>query len=270
MVMDLSRSSSARAQPFLRKVPEVIALFWVAKVLTTGMGEATSDFLVRAISPFIAVAIGAVGLVVALVLQFAWRRYNPWVYWLAVAMVAIFGTMAADVLHVEIHIPYVISTVFFSIVLAAVFIVWYASEETLSIHTINSPQREAFYWVTVMTTFALGTAAGDMTATTLHLGFLLSGVLFAGLIAVPAVAHRWLGLNAIFAFWFAYIITRPLGASFTDWLGVSHARSGLAWGTGAVSIGTALIIVGGVAYLAVTRRDVAEAPTGTGRNMRPS
>jgi len=268
--MGIPQLSVARERRFLRKVPEVIALFWVAKVLTTGLGEATSDFLVHALAPVVAVAIGAVGLAIALVMQFKARRYNAWIYWLAVAMVAIFGTMAADFLHVELLIPYVVSTVFFAVALTAVFTVWYATERTLSIHTIDSPRREAFYWLTVMTTFALGTAAGDMTATTLHLGFLLSGVMFAGLIAVPAVAHRWLGLNAIVAFWFAYILTRPLGASFADWLGVSHARSGLAWGTGAVSIGTAILVGGVVAYLAVSRRDVEGTFTGTERNTRPN
>ena len=197
-----------------------------------------------------AVAIGAVGLAIALALQFAARRYNAWIYWLAVAMVAIFGTMAADFLHVELGIPYVVSTVFFAVVLAAVFGVWYRTEHTLSIHSIDNPRREAFYWLTVMSTFALGTAAGDMTATTLHLGYFVSGVVFTLLIAVPAVAHRWFGLNAIVAFWFAYIVTRPLGASFADWLGVSHARGGLNWGTGGVSIGTAILITGVVAYLA--------------------
>jgi uncharacterized membrane-anchored protein len=261
MVMSLPQLSVARERSFLRKVPEVIALFWVAKVLTTGLGEATSDFLVHALAPIVAVAIGAVGLAIALGMQFGSRRYNAWIYWLAVAMVAIFGTMAADFLHVELHVPYAVSTVFFAIALAVVFGVWYASERTLSIHTIDSPRREAFYWLTVMTTFALGTAAGDMTATTLRLGFLLSGVLFAALIAVPAVAHRWLGLNAIVAFWFAYIVTRPLGASFADWLGVSHARTGLNWGTGAVSIGAAILVGGVVAYLAVSRRDVTDRRT---------
>jgi uncharacterized membrane-anchored protein len=270
MEMDLPRYAAKRDQPFLRKVPEVIALFWVTKVLTTGLGEATSDFLVHAIAPIVAVAIGAAGLAVAMSLQFASRRYNPWVYWLAVAMVAIFGTMAADFLHVEVHIPYAISTVFFTVALALVFSVWYATERTLSIHTINTARREAFYWVTVMTTFALGTAAGDMTATTLRLGFLLSGVLFAILIAIPAVAHRWLAMNAIFAFWFAYILTRPLGASFADWLGVSHARTGLGWGTGSVSIGAAAVLIGVVGYLAISHRDVADAPTDARRTMRSS
>jgi uncharacterized membrane-anchored protein len=251
--MDSRPSVPTPVRISFRKVPEVTAAFWIAKVLTTGMGEATSDFLVHQLAPIVAVAIGAVGLAVALVLQFGARRYNPWIYWLAVAMVAVFGTMAADFLHVELGIPYVVSTAFFAVVLAAVFIVWYRTEHTLSIHSIDSPRREAFYWLTVISTFALGTAAGDMTATTFHLGYFVSGVVFTVLIAVPAVAHRWFGLNAIVAFWFAYIVTRPLGASFADWLGVSHARSGLNWGTGAVSIGAAILIAGVVAYLAATQ-----------------
>jgi uncharacterized membrane-anchored protein len=250
-VIDLPRFSALAGRPYHRKVPEVTPAFWTTKVLTTGMGEATSDYLVHQLAPIIAVAFGAAGLGVALVLQFSARRYNPWIYWLAVAMVAIFGTMAADFLHVELGIPYVVSTAFFSVALVVVFAVWYSVERTLSIHTIDSPRREAFYWLTVVTTFALGTAAGDMTATTLHLGYLVSGVLFTVLIAMPAVAHRWFGLNAVVAFWFAYIVTRPLGASFADWLGVSHARGGLDWGTGAVSIGTSIIIVAVVAYLAL-------------------
>ena len=236
----------------LRKVPEVTAGFWIAKVLTTGMGEATSDTLVHQINPVFAVGLAAVGLVVTLGLQFAVSRYQRWIYWLAVVMVAIFGTMAADVLHIELKVPYLVSTIFFAIVLAAVFTVWYRSEHTLSIHTIDTRRRETFYWLTVMATFALGTAAGDMTATTLHLGYFVSGLLFMVLIAVPTVAHRWFGLNAIFAFWFAYIITRPLGASYADWIGVSHARGGLNWGSGGVSIGMTVLIVIVVAVLAAT------------------
>ena len=150
------------------------------------------------------------------------------------------------------------STIFFAVVLAAVFAVWYSSEHTLSIHTINTRRRETFYWLTVMATFALGTAAGDMTATTFHLGYFVSGVFFTVLIAVPAVAHRWFGLNAIFAFWFAYIVTRPLGASYADWLGVSHARGGLNWGSGSVSVGMTVLIVIVVAVLARARRDAPD------------
>jgi uncharacterized membrane-anchored protein len=239
------------------KVPEVTALFWVTKVLTTGMGEATSDYLVYRINPVIAVGLGGIGLVICLALQYFRRQYSTWIYWLAVVMVAVFGTMVADVLHVGLGVPYVVSTTVFGVTLALIFVAWYASERTLSIHSIYTRRREAFYWATVMATFALGTAAGDMTASTMGLGFLASGVLFTVVIAVPAIAHRWLGLNAIVAFWFAYIVTRPLGASYADWLGVPAIRGGLGLGRGPVALGLTVIIVGLVWYMAATREDVA-------------
>src|SRR5580700_6779429 len=231
------------------KVPQITIFFWVTKLLTTAMGEATSDYLVRVLNPVLAVGLGGLALIGALVMQFRSPRYVPWIYWLAVAMVAVAGTMAADVLHKQFGVPYGVSTPFFAIVLAAVFVAWHRTEQTLSIHSITTPRREAFYWLTVIATFALGTAAGGMTATTMHLGYLVSGMAFTVLIAVPAVAHRWLGLNAIVAFWFAYILTRPLGASYADWLGVSHARGGLNLGSGAVSIGSTVLIVIAVAVL---------------------
>ncbi|WP_273886701.1 hypothetical protein [Rubrobacter naiadicus] len=242
-------------QRALRKVPEVTVHFWIVKVLTTAMGETISDYLVYHINPYIAVVAGGVGFAAAMLLQFAARRYMAWVYWVAVAMVAIFGTMVADVLHVVLGVPYFVSTIFFAVVLALVFVSWYASEKTLSIHSINNPRRELFYWTTVITTFALGTAAGDMTASTLGLGYLASGILFAILISVPAVAWYRFNMNPIFAFWFAYVLTRPLGASFSDWMGKPPSWSGLGWGTGPVSVGLALLFIGFVGYLARTKRD---------------
>ena len=233
-------------------------LFWVTKVLTTGMGETASDFLAHQMDPVVAGALGLLGLVVALVLQFRARRYVPWVYWLAVAMVSVFGTMAADVVHVILGIPYAVSTGFFLVALGVVFLTWQRTEGTLSIHSITTRRREVFYWATVLTTFALGTAAGDLTATTMHLGYLASGVLFAVVIAVPAVAHRF-GLNAVLAFWFAYVVTRPLGASFADWMGVPPARLGLGWGTGPVTLALAALIVVLVGYLQVTHADTPES-----------
>jgi uncharacterized membrane-anchored protein len=246
---------SNHARHALAKVPGVTIFFWIIKLLTTGMGETSSDFLVKAINPMIAVGIGGIGLAVALVLQFTARKYVPWIYWLTVVMVAIFGTMAADVLHIVIGIPYLVSTLFFAMVLAVIFSLWYKTERTLSIHSIYTRRREFFYWATVLVTFALGTAAGDMTAMTMHLGYLSSGILFAIVIAVPAIGYYWFNLNEIFAFWFAYIITRPLGASFADWMGVSHARSGLGWGTGPVSLALAILIFGFVGYLTLTHKD---------------
>jgi uncharacterized membrane-anchored protein len=250
-----SPSGGDRSNPGARKVPEVTVFFWITKVLTTAMGEATSDYLVHRLDPITAVGLGAIGLTIALMVQFSARRYVAWIYWLAVVMVAIFGTMAADVLHIKFGVPYIASTVFFAIALSGVFALWYASERTLSIHSIITRRREMFYWLTVVTTFALGTAAGDLTATTMHLGYLVSGAVFASLIVIPALAYRYLRLNAIVAFWFAYIVTRPLGASFADWMGKSHRVGGLALGDGVVSFGLTVLIVGFVGYVSVTGID---------------
>lgn len=241
----------------LRKVPEITIFFWIIKLLTTAMGESTSDYLVYNINPYIAVCLGGVGLVVALLLQLYVRRYVAWIYWLAVVMVAIFGTMAADVVHIVLGIPYLISTAFFAIALAVIFVAWYATEKTLSIHSIYTRRRELFYWATVMATFALGTAAGDMTAATLGLGYFASGVLFAVLIAIPAIGYLVFGLNEIVAFWFAYVVTRPLGASFADWFGKS-ILGGLGLGDTKVSLVLTILIIGFVAYLTVTRKDVSD------------
>src|SRR4051812_47047467 len=155
----------------LSKVPEVTAFFWIVKALTTAMGESTSDFLVHALVPEIAVVLGGIAFCVVLYLQFVKDRYVPWAYWLAVAAVGVFGTMAADVLHVGLGVPYVVSTIFYAVVLALVFRTWYRVEGTLSIHSITTPRRELFYWAAVLATFALGTAAGDLTAVTFNLGY---------------------------------------------------------------------------------------------------
>jgi uncharacterized membrane-anchored protein len=233
----------------LSKVPEITAIFWVIKLLSTALGESTSDYLVAIISPVVAVGIGAVALAGALAIQFRSTRYVPWIYWLCVVMVAITGTMAADVLHKQFGVPYAVSTPFFAVVLSAVFILWYRSEGTLSIHSITSFRRETFYWATVMATFAMGTALGDLTAHTLSLGYFASAVLFGALLIVPAVGYWRFHLNEVVAFWFAYILTRPLGASIADWLGKPHAVSGLGLGDGWVSVGFAIVIIGLVASL---------------------
>ena len=240
----------------LTKVPEVTAYFWITKVLTTGMGEATSDYLVHRFNPEIAVVAGFTAFVAAMAVQFSVRRYDSWAYWFAVSMVAVFGTMAADVLHVGLGIPYAVSTAFYSVVLAVIFVLWYRSEGTLSIHSIYTRRRELFYWATVLATFALGTAAGDLTAKVVGLGYLGSGVMFAVVIAIPYVGYRWFGLNPIVGFWFAYIVTRPLGASFADWLAWPPSVGGLGLGHGMVSLVSAVIIVGLVGYMAATGKDV--------------
>jgi uncharacterized membrane-anchored protein len=252
-------TAAAAGRRAASKVPQITVFFWIIKVLTTAQGEAVSDFLAFRYGPVIAVSLGATGLAIALALQFRARRYVAWIYWAAVVMVAVFGTMAADGLHVELGVPYDVSTPFFAISLAVIFTIWYATEKTLSIHSIDTPRREFFYWATVMATFALGTALGDLTATTLHWGYLTSGIVFTAVIAVPAIAHWRLGMNSILAFWFAYIVTRPLGASFADYFGVPHRYGGLGIGRGLVGLILTFVIAGFVGYLAVTRRDV-DAP----------
>jgi uncharacterized membrane-anchored protein len=247
--MDIGRRQA------LRKVPEITALFWVTKILTTAMGEATSDFFVFKINPYFAVTLGGIALAVALGLQFSARKYIPWVYWFAVAMVAVFGTMAADVLHIQFGVPYSLSTTLFAILLVIVFAVWRRSEKTLSIHTINNPRREMFYWATVLATFALGTAVGDLTAKTVGLGYFSSGILFTVLIIIPALAYWLLGLDEVTAFWLAYILTRPIGASFADWIGKSHSIGGLGRGDGHVSLFLSALIIIFVGYMTLNRKE---------------
>jgi uncharacterized membrane-anchored protein len=241
----------------LRKVPELTIFFWIIKLLSTALGESTSDYLVFHVNPYFAVALGAVGLILSLALQLFVKRYVAWIYWLTVVMVAIFGTMAADVLHVGFGIPYIISSIFFSVSLAVIFAVWYVVEKTLSIHSIHNLRRELFYWATVMATFALGTAVGDLTAATLGLGYLLSGVLFAVIFFVPAIGFKKLKWNAIFSFWFAYIITRPFGASFADYFGKS-TLGGIGIGDEITSAVLAVLIIIFVVYLSVSHKDTKQ------------
>jgi uncharacterized membrane-anchored protein len=248
--------TSLLVRKIARKVPEVTIFFWIIKLLTTAMGESTSDTLVRSIDPVIAVLIGFVGFAIAIVLQFWVRKYNAWIYWLAVTMVAIFGTMAADVVHIGLGVPYIVSTICFAIALAIIFIIWYRIEKTLSIHSIVTPRRELFYWLTVVTTFALGTATGDMTATTLNLGYLGSGILFGILFILPLIAYKVFGANEVFTFWFAYIMTRPFGASFADWFGRTADLGGIGFGTAKTSIVLTIFIILLVWYMAVTRKDI--------------
>jgi uncharacterized membrane-anchored protein len=240
-----------------KKVPELTIYFWVIKVLTTGMGEATSDYFVHRYNPYIVVVVGAAALALSLVWQLLVRRYQAWPYWLAVSMVAVFGTMAAGILHVYVGVPYIFSATIYALSLTVIFVLWYFSEKTLSVHTIYTRRRELFYWAAVLATFAMGTAVGDMTAVTFSFGFLASGIFFAVVFAIPGIAYRFVGLNSIVAFWFAYIITRPLGASFADWLAVPASQGGLNFGKGTISIALWILIFAFVGYLAISRVDVA-------------
>lgn len=233
------------------KVPAATAGFWILKILTTGMGETASDWLARAVDPIVAVLASGLALAALLLAQLLARGYRPWLYWAAVAMISVFGTMAADVTHVVVGVPYAASTLGFGVCVAALLTVWRQLERTLAIHSVTTTRRELFYWATVGTTFALGTAAGDLTASTLGLGYLASGVLFGIAIAVPALAHRHAGLNPVLSFWIAYVLTRPLGASFADWIAVPPGRGGLDLGTGPITLILLLALGCGVCLLSI-------------------
>lgn len=238
------------------RVPQITAVFWVIKALSTAMGESSSDYLVHVMAPALAVLLGFAAFVGALILQFRMGRYVAWTYWLAVVMVGIFGTMAADVLHVGLGVPYTDSAALYAFVLAAVFVAWRLTEGTLSIHSIDTPRREAFYWAAVAATFAMGTALGDFTASTLKLGYFPSALLFLCLICIPAVGFASLRSHSVFFFWFAYVVTRPLGASTADGFGKPKSFSGLGFGNGYVAIVLGIAIAIMVTYVAVSRADV--------------
>ena len=237
------------------RVPQITVFFWLIKALSTALGESTSDYLVHVMPPVLAVLLGFVAFVVALAVQLRRQRYVAWSYWLAVVMVGVFGTMAADVLHVGFHVPYVASSILYAIVLVAVFVSWHLTEGTLSIHSITTTRRELFYWAAVAATFALGTAVGDLTAISFHLGYFPSALVFAGLILLPALGYRFLHLNAVGTFWTAYVLTRPMGASVADWLGKPSGHGGLGLGSGPVSLVLAVLIAVLVGYLSLTRAD---------------
>jgi uncharacterized membrane-anchored protein len=242
------------AKELAPKVPQITLLFWIVKVLTTGMGESMSDFMGQKSVP-IAGIVGVLGFWLAMRLQLRARAYSAPVYWFAVMMVAVFGTMVADGIKDGLGLSYAVTTPAFALAVAAVFWRWQRSEGTLSIHSITTPRRERFYWAAVLGTFALGTAAGDLTAMTLHLGYFASIAVFGVLIALPALARAGGRLNPIAAFWLAYILTRPLGASVADWLGKPD-HGGRGWGDGTVSGLALLAFVALVAYLTASGRDV--------------
>ena len=198
------------ARRALAKVPEITLVFWLLKLLSTGIGEVVSDYAGSVSTTYGAIVITA-WFALAMWLQLRRREYRAAYYWSAVLAVAVFGTMVADGIHGDVGFGYAVTTPAFALITALIFLWWYRSEGTLSIHTIDSPRRERFYWAAVLGTFALGTAAGDFTATTLNLGFLDSILLFAGVICIPAIGWWRFNMNPIFAFWFAYVITRPLG-----------------------------------------------------------
>ncbi|MDX6518614.1 MAG: hypothetical protein QOF50_1460 [Gaiellaceae bacterium] len=248
----------------LNKVPEVALYFWIIKVLCTTVGETASDFLAGNLNLGLTKTTFITGalLLVTLFFQFRAWRYIPGIYWLGVVLISVVGTQITDNLTDNFGVSLVTTTIVFSVALAVVFAAWYASERTLSIHTIYTTRREGFYWLAVLFTFALGTAAGDLAAERLSLGYWLSAVIFAAVIAAVAIAHYRFQLNAVAAFWIAYILTRPLGASLGDFLSQARADGGLGLGTtvtSALFLGAILVVV---TYLSITRKDATEAAAG--------
>jgi uncharacterized membrane-anchored protein len=245
------------------KVPAVKPYFWVVKLLTTAMGEAVSDYLVNDVNKYLAVVVGFILFAVTIAWQFRTPVYRTWPYWSAVAMVAVFGTMCADVMHIVLGLPYLVSAAFYAICLAVTFVAWYRTEGTLDIHSIVTRRREVFYWLAVIFTFAMGTALGDLLANTFHLGYLASAFVFTALICVPLIAWR-LGASPVLTFWVAYVLTRPIGASFADFFGMPKNISGAGYGHGAVSVVTLVLVVASFIYLSRTGIDQPEAAAPAG------
>ncbi|MFK0295256.1 hypothetical protein ACIQU6_32960 [Streptomyces sp. NPDC090442] len=266
-VPQTGRATPSRPRPRGNKVPEVTLYFWIIKVLCTTVGETAADLLngkaglgLTGVSVLMSVLLAAV-----LVVQFRMRVYRAGVYWLGVALISVVGTLISDNLTDTVGVPLAASTAVFAVVLAVVFVVWYRRERTLSIHHVDTNGRESFYWLAVLFTFALGTAAGDLLSERMNLGYWLSAVLFAVAIAAVALAHSALGLDAVWSFWIAYVLTRPLGASLGDYLSQPTGDGGLGLGTVVTSVVFLAVILGLVGYLSVTRKDATAPERATGR-----
>jgi uncharacterized membrane-anchored protein len=256
------RLGASLGRQMLNKVPEVTVFFWLIKIMCTTVGETAADYLNENLgfgltnTTYLAGAL----LAVLLLAQFRLRRYVPAVYWSVVVVISVFGTLITDNMTDRYNVPLTTSTPIFAVILAVVFAAWYAVERTLSIHTIVTTRREAFYWLAILFTFALGTAAGDLVAERFTLGYAVSIAIFGAVIGVVAFMHYVLRMNPVLTFWLAYILTRPLGASIGDELSQnSHKYGGLGLGT----TGTSYIFLGAilalVTFLTITRKDQTSA-----------
>src|SRR6266436_5216556 len=258
---DVSSTANPGSPPMLNKVPEVTAIFWIIKVLSTTVGETGADYLAVHIGlgATVTAAIMACLLVVALVLQLRARAYVPWIYWLTVVLVSVVGTQITDLLTDKLEISLYLSTAAFACTLAAIFAIWYGVERTLSIHSIVTTRRELFYWAAILFTFALGTAAGDLATEALGLGFQLGVVVFGALIALVALAYFG-GANPVLTFWIAYVLTRPLGASLGDLLSQAQTYGGIGLGTVVTSAVFLTVIIVLVAFLSLSVNGPRAAP----------
>jgi uncharacterized membrane-anchored protein len=246
----------------LNRVPRVTAEFWLIKLMAVTMGETAADYLAVNLGLGLTATslIMTAVLVVALVLQFAQKRYVPWTYWLAVVLISVVGTLVTDNLVDNLGVPLETNTIAFTVLLAATFAVWYAMEKTLSIHSIYNTRREAFYWLAILFTFALGTSAGDLVAEKFEFGYLTTAIIFAVVIAAITAAYYLLKLNGILAFWLAYILTRPMGASIGDLLSQPNEYGGLGLGTIVTSLLFLAVIVATVIYMTFYHEPEHAAP----------
>ncbi|MDQ1514428.1 MAG: hypothetical protein QOE80_258 [Actinomycetota bacterium] len=256
------RAVASRPRQMLNKVPEVTLYFWIIKIMATTVGETAADYLNDHMGLGLtgtSLVMGSL-LVVALYFQFKARKYVPGIYWLAVVLISVVGTLITDNMVDNFGMSLKLTTAIFAVCLAATFAAWYSQERTLSIHSIYTTRREGFYWLTILFTFALGTAAGDLVAETLNLGYWKSAIMFGAMIAAVAIACFRFRLNAVLAFWLAYILTRPLGASIGDYLSQAKADGGLGLGTTVTSFIFLGVILAVVVFLTRTRRDAIDTP----------
>jgi uncharacterized membrane-anchored protein len=257
----MNTQTDTLSRRLLNKVPEVTLYFWVIKIMATTVGETAADYLIFNLHMGLTKTSITMGVLLlgVLAIQLWLRRYVPAIYWIAVVFLSIFGTLITDNLSDNFGVALTTSTTIFSIALIATFAGWYASEKTLSIHSIFTTRRELFYWTAILFTFALGTAAGDLVAEGLHLGYATSALIFAGIIAAITFAHYQFKLNSIWAFWMAYVLTRPFGASCGDLLSQAKANGGLGLGTVGTSALFLIVILALVSYLSISKRDVINA-----------
>jgi uncharacterized membrane-anchored protein len=242
----------------LAKVPAITAFFWIIKVLATTVGETFADFLNESLGLGLTGTSVVMGfaLLVALIWQFATKKYVPIVYWLAIVLISVAGTLITDTMTDTYGIPLIVSSIIFAMLLALTFTIWFVREKTLAMKSIVTRARESFYWLAILFTFALGTAVGDYLAETLGLGYGWSVVVYGIAIVVVALMWRSQLLTGVTAFWIAYVLTRPLGASIGDFLSQAPADGGLGWGPETTSYVFLGAIVATVAYLSITKRDI--------------
>lgn len=253
------------ARQMLNKVPEITIYFWIIKIMATTVGETAADFLNDNLNMGLTNTTFIMGglLLITLYFQFKSRKYVPRIYWLAVVLISVVGTLGSDNLTDNFGVSLETATIIFGFLMLVTFAAWYASEKTLSIHSIYTSKREAFYWLAILFTFALGTAAGDLIAEGLNLGYWISALMFAALIGIVTIAYYRFKLNAVLAFWIAYILTRPFGASLGDFLSQPRHSGGLGLGTTGTSAIFLVTILVLVIYLTKTRRDETPIPNST-------